>query len=148
MTEVFQDRRSGRTYADAREMVNDYVRRFGEEIRVAIPPLDGTGYVAVRRGSATVGVNVLEDSGVLLLLSRLMPVPAKDPTQCFRRLLELSFLTTHDAAFAIDEKTSTICVRAMRRLSALDYEEFEDLLGTVATVADQWDDELKRAYGV
>ena len=34
-------------------------------------------------------------------------------------------------------------MRALRRLSGLDYEEFEDLLETVGKVADDWDDVLQ-----
>ena len=38
-------------------------------------------------------------------------------------------------------------VRALRRLSGLDYEEFEDLLYTVGKVADDWDDRLRTEFG-
>ncbi len=38
-------------------------------------------------------------------------------------------------------------MRALRRLSGLDYEEFEDLLETVGKVADDWDDTLKAEFG-
>ncbi len=40
-----------------------------------------------------------------------------------------------------------IVVRSLRRLSALDYEEFEDIVATVGEVADHWDDELIREFG-
>ncbi len=147
MTEVYQDRATSRTYVDAREMVNDYLRRFGEQIRTPLQSLDDSGYTGVKRGSATVGINVIEDSGVILFLSRVMPIPAQRREALFQKVLALNFLSTSDAAFAIDEKASALCVRAMRRLSGLDYEEFEDLLGTVAAVADQWDDRLKKEFG-
>ena len=52
---LFQDRPSGRTYRDAPEMVNDYLRRFGDQVGIAIAPLDRDGYTEVQRGSATVG---------------------------------------------------------------------------------------------
>lgn len=143
MGEVYQDRASGRTYEGPREMVNDYLHRFGEAVRVSMPGLDDSGYAGVKRGSATVGVNVLEDQGVVLFLSRLGPVPEKNREALFQKLLEESFLGTSDAAFAIDARSQTICLRAMRRLSGLDFEEFEDLLGTIAAIADKWDDALK-----
>ena len=54
---------------------------------------------------------------------------------------------TADAAFAIDAAKDEVFVRALRRLSGLDYEEFEDLLDTVGRVADEWDDALKREFG-
>jgi len=91
-------------------------------------------------------VNVLDDHGVLLLLAPVMPVPKEGRETLYRRLLELSFLTTADAAFAIDAAKEEVFVRVLRRLSGLDYEEFEDLLDTVGRVADEWDDVLKREF--
>ncbi|MCC6873928.1 MAG: YbjN domain-containing protein [Sandaracinaceae bacterium] len=145
-TPTYQDRGTGRTYRDATEMLNDYLRRFGESVGVQLDPLDDDGYTDVRRGSATVGINVLEEHGILLFLSRIMEVP-KDAREAFyRRLLELNFLVTSDAAFAIDKDKDAVYLRALRRLSGLDFEEFEDLLHTMATVADEWDDRLAELY--
>ena len=69
----------------------------------------------------------MEDVGVLILLAPIMKVPKANREALYRRLLELSFLPTSDAAFAIDAEKEEIVVRALRRLSGLDYEEFEDL---------------------
>jgi hypothetical protein len=124
------------------DMVNDYLDRFGKVIGVELPPLDAEGYTEVKRGSATVGINVLADHGMLIFLSRMMDVPDPAPPELFRHLLELNFLATSDAAFAIDKEQGAIYLRALRRLAGLDYDEFEDLLHTVATVADEWDDRL------
>ena len=149
MTEAptYQDAATGRVYPDATEMVNDYIRRFGETVGVTLDPLDGKGYAEVRRGSATVGINVLDDHGVLLFLSRIMDVPEDEREKFYRRLLELNFLSTSDACFAVDEERDAVYLRALRRLGGLDYEEFEDLLHTVATVADEWDDRLAELFG-
>lgn len=142
MSETYEDRLSGRGYATSTEMVNDYIRRFGESVSVKLDPLDADGYTDVKRGSATIGINVLDEHGVLLLLARIMPTPATGREAFYRRLLELNFLVTGDAAFAIDKGDDTVYLRILRRLSGLDYEEFEDLLQTIATVADEWDDRL------
>ena len=56
-------------------------------------------------------------------------------------------MRTSDAAFAIDAQKNEVYVRVLRRLSGLDYEEFEDLLDTVGKVADEWDDVLKKEFG-
>jgi hypothetical protein len=128
-------------------MVDAYIARFGTRAGVTLEPLDASGYTQVRKGSASVGINVLEDHGVLLMLAPVMAVPLTGKETLYRRLLELSFLTTADAAFAIDAQKEEIYVRALRRLSGLDYEEFEDLLDTVGKVADEWDDLLKREFG-
>ena len=100
----------------------------------------------MRKGTASVGINVLEDHGVLLFVAPIMLVPVTGREALFRRLLELSFLTTSDAAFAIDSHRDEVVVRSLRRLSGLDYEEFEDLLETVGKVADDWDDTLRAEF--
>ena len=143
---TFEDRSTSRAYRDAQEMVNDYLRRFGESVGVQLDPLDEDGYTDVRRGSATVGINVLEEHGILLFLSRIMEVPKEGREGFYRRLLELNFLVTSDAAFAIDKDKDAVYLRALRRLSGLDFEEFEDLLHTMATVADEWDDRLAELF--
>jgi hypothetical protein len=144
---VYADRATGQTFGDARAMVNAYLARFAARAEMPSPSLDDSGYVQVRDGSATVGLNVLEDHGVLLLIAPIMKVPATRREELYRRLLELSFLTTSDAAFAIDAQKDEVFVRALRRLSGLDYEEFEDLLDTVGKVADTWDDTLRTEFG-
>jgi hypothetical protein len=144
---VYADRASGQTFADARTMVNAYLAKFGERAGAKLEPLDGSGYTLVRKGSASVGINVLEDHGVLLFVAPVMQVPHTGKETFYRRILELSFLTTSDAAFAVDAHREEVVVRALRRLSGLDYEEFEDLLETVGKVADEWDDALKQEFG-
>jgi hypothetical protein len=144
---IYADRATGQSFPDARSMVNAYIARFGERAGSKLEALDASGYTLIRKGSASVGINVLEDHGVLLFVAPVMPVPITGRESLFRKLLELSFLSTSDAAFAIDAQRDEIVVRALRRLSGLDYEEFEDLLETVGKVADDWDDALKAEFG-
>jgi hypothetical protein len=148
---VYADRTTGQVFADATAMVNAYLARFAERGGMPMQPLDENGYTQTRKGSATIGLNVLDDHGLLLLLAPVMAVPGAPGDNkreaFYRRLLELSFLSTADAAFAIDAAKDEVFVRALRRLSGLDYEEFEDLLDTVGRVADEWDDALKREFG-
>lgn len=137
---IYADRVSGKTFPDAFAMVNDYLARLG------LGPLDEKGYAMARQGSANIAVNVLDEHGVLLLLAPVMPVPKDGREAFYRRLLELSFLSTADAAFAIDAAKDLVFVRALRRLSGLEFEEFDVLLGAVGRVADEWDDVLKREF--
>ncbi len=146
-TAVYADRATGQVFADARSMVNAYLAKFAERAATTLEPLDTSGYTQVRKGSATVGINVLDDHGVLLLLAPVMKVPLTGRETLYRRLLELSFIATSDAAFSIDGQKDEIYVRALRRLSGLDYEEFEDLVETVGKVTDEWDDTLKKEFG-
>ncbi len=144
---AYEDRNTGTVYTNAFEMVNAYITRYAESLRSPIEPLDATGYTQIKRGSAYVGINVLEENGVLMFLAPIMEIPFAGRERLYRKLLELSFLQTSDAAFAIDGKKDVVYVRALRRISGLDYEEFEDLLQTVSAVADEWDDELQREFG-
>ena len=151
---IFADRTSGEQFADATTMINAYLARFAQRARLLDPSggdlrplLDDTGYSQVQRGSAIIGINVLERQGVLMIFSPIMPVPITGREAFYRRLLELSFVTTSDAAFAVNSPQDEVVVRALRRLSALDYEEFEDLLTSVGEVADRWDDALIRDFG-
>lgn len=149
-TPIYADRNSGENFADATTMVNSYLARFAS--RASLPDasaarLDEGGYAQVPRGSALIGINVLEERGVLMIFAPVMPVPVTGREALYRRLLELSFVATSDAGFAINTSRDEVVVRALRRLSALDYEEFEDLLATVGEVADRWDDVLIREFG-
>lgn len=142
----YDDRTTGQRFSSATAMVDAYLTRFAQRSGYELKPLDEHGYTQMRKGSASIGVNVLDDHGVLLLIAPVMPVPKQGREALYRRLLELSFLTTADASFAIDAAKEEVFVRALRRLSGLDYEEFEDLLDTVGRVADEWDDVLKREF--
>jgi hypothetical protein len=144
---IYADRASGQTFPDARSMIDAYLARFSERAGTKLESLDAAGYTQVRKGTASVGINVLEDHGVLLFVAPVMPVPVTGREALYRRLLDLSFLTTSDAAFAIDSHRDEVVVRSLRRLSGLDYEEFEDLLETVGKVADDWDDTLRAEFG-
>ncbi|MCC6553406.1 MAG: CesT family type III secretion system chaperone [Polyangiaceae bacterium] len=136
-------------------MVNAYLERYaahtlkeaGGGAGAPAPQLDESGYAQLQHGSATIGINVLEDRGVLMIFAPIMDVPITGLQAFYRKLLELSFIATADAAFAIDAARDEVVVRCLRRLSALDYEEFEDLVTTVSQVADSWDDVLKKEFG-
>ena len=129
--------------ADPRKVIAEFLDRFGRERNVTLPPLgeDGTGMI--QRGSAVVSIHVLADKGVLLLLARVAKQPALDLARA-RRLLAASFTETGDAAFALHPQTGDLYLRILRGLEGLDYEEFEDLVHSIAKTADHWDDALAR----
>jgi hypothetical protein len=126
---------------DPRAQVGEYLARFARELNLTLPPLadDGTG--SIQRGSAVVSIHVLADRGVLLLLAKVKRSPALD-LDLAKRLLTASFTETGDAAFAIHPQTGDIYLRILRGLDGLDYEEFEDLVHSIAKTADHWDDQL------
>jgi hypothetical protein len=134
------------TAAEDRARVDEFLTRFGKERNLSLEPLDDEGVARIQRGSAVVSIHVVSEQGVLLLLSKVMDLPDTRREELYRRLLELSFLATGDAAFAINKQTDEVYLRCLRRLEGLDYDEFEDLVHTVATVADDWDDALQRDF--
>lgn len=148
----YLDRETGHIYERATQLVNVYIERFsnavstatGSDIKFAL--LGDDGFTTVNRGSATVGINVLENSDALIFVSRIMKVPDSQALECYRLLLELNYASTSDAAFAIEKTTDTICLRAQRSISGLNYDEFEEMLQTIAAVADEWDDRLLEQF--
>lgn len=151
--QIYFDRDTGKGHTTAGKLIDAYIARFSSRVSAAagkeikFSPLDSDGYSFVVRGSATVGINVLEDRGVLLLLSKIMSVPADRRTEFYKTLLELNYSATSNGAFALDKETETVYLRASRSIAGLDYEEFEDMLHSVATVADEWDDKLAAKFG-
>jgi hypothetical protein len=146
--QIYFDRDTGKGYLTARALIDAYIARFSNRVSAAtgtnikFNPLDEDGYSFVVKGSAAVGINVLEDYGIILLLAKIMAVPEARRAEFFRKLLELNYSATSNAAFALDKETSTVYLRASRSVAGLDYEEFEEMLHSVATVADEWDDKL------
>ena len=85
---------------------------------------------------------MLPDKNVLLLLSKVAAAPALDVDKA-KKLLAASFVETGDAAFALHPHTGDLYLRILRGLEGLDYEEFEDIVHSIAKTADHWDDKLK-----
>jgi hypothetical protein len=149
--QVYFDRDTGKGYTSATPLIDAYIARFSSRVSAAagkdvrFSPLDKDGYSFVVRGSATVGINVLEDRGIILLLSKIMTAASDLDAEFLKTLLELNYSATSEGAFALDR--GVVYLRASRSVAGLDYEEFEELLHSVATVADEWDDKLKARFG-
>ncbi|MFN0250352.1 MAG: type III secretion system chaperone [Kofleriaceae bacterium] len=127
---------------DHKARVGEYLARFGRERNLSLPPLTDDGVGSIRRGSAIVSIHVLVEQGVLLLLSKVAEAPALD-VPLAKRVLEASFVETGDAAFALNPQTGDLYLRILRGLEGLDYDEFEDIVHSIAKTADAWDDKLK-----
>lgn len=130
---------------DLHARVASFLDRFAKERDLALPPLGADGVGRIQRGSAVITVQVMAAQGVLMVHARVAPAPAAGNEDLLRRLLTASFTATGDAAFALHPETGEVYLRVLRTLYHLDYEEFEDLVHTVATVADHWDDLLAPA---
>lgn len=131
------------TPPDPRAQIAKYLDRFGRERNLALPPLSADGVGSIQRGSAVVTIHVLPDKHVLLLLAKVAVAPKLDEAAA-RKLLAASFVETGDAAFALHPQTGDLYLRILRGLDGLDYEEFEDIVHSIAKTADHWDDRLAR----
>jgi Tir chaperone family protein CesT len=131
----------GTKFHDPKAQVGEFLARFGRDRNLTLPPLSEEGVGSIQRGSAVVSIHVLAEKNVLLLLSKVSEAPKLDETRA-RRLLALSFVETGDAAFALHPQTGDLYLRILRGLEGLDYEEFEDLVHSIAKTADHWDDKL------
>ncbi len=127
--------------SSGRARVAEYLARFARDRNLTLPPLGDDGTGSIQRGSAVVSIHALDDKGVLLLLARVKSAPDLD-LPLAKRLLAASFAETGDAAFALHPQTGDLYLRILRGLDNLDYEEFEDLVHTIATTADAWDGKL------
>ncbi|HEU4733643.1 MAG TPA: type III secretion system chaperone [Kofleriaceae bacterium] len=126
---------------DPRSRVAAFLDRFGKERNVTLPPLSAEGVGSIQRGSAVVTIHVLAEKDVLLLLARVATAPVLDEAT-LRRVLTASFLETGSAAFALHPQTGDLYLRILRGLDGLEYDEFEELVHSIAGTADHWDDQL------
>lgn len=126
---------------DPKARVAEFLDRFGRERNLTLPPLSEEGVGSIQRGSAVVSIHVLTDKNVLLVLAKVVAKPKLDEARA-RRLLTASFVETGDAAFALHPTTGDLYLRVLRGLDGLDYEEFEDVVHSIAQTADHWDGKL------
>jgi hypothetical protein len=121
--------------------VGEFLDRFARERNLTLPPLSADGVGSIQRGSAVVSIHAMAGRGVLLLLAKVTAAPKLDEAHA-KKLLSLSFIETGDAAFALHPQTGDLYLRILRGLDGLDYEEFEDIVDSIARTADHWDDKL------
>ena len=120
-------------------------RGFATDRNLTLPALGGRrrrlGAARLRRGRRSTS---LAERGVLHLAARGRSRRRRtlDAVARGTRLLTASFVDTGDAAFALHPQTGDLYLRILRGLDGLDYDEFEDLVDSIARTADRWDDEL------
>ncbi len=127
---------------DHKVRVAQFLEQFGRDRNLTLPALSADGVGSIQRGTAVVTIHVLAAQGVLLLLSKVAAAPQLDVAKA-RLLLTSSFVETGDAAFALHPQTGDLYLRILRGLAGLDYDEFEDIVDSIAKTADSWDGRLK-----
>jgi hypothetical protein len=127
-------------------LIRKYLDRLATEEE--LPPVElgsGAGW-ELRRGSARVKVEVLENGTLLSVHSEIMPVPGSPEAQnrLFLRLLEMNSSDTGVARFGITE--GKIQVIFSRSITGLDYFEFHSGVEAVCRVSDDYDDTLRQEF--
>lgn len=88
------------------------------------------------------GVN---DEDTLTVWSFVLPLPAKNEAQLFRKLLEMNWLTTFEARFGIVD--DHIVILSTRTVADLSPGEISRAITIVATLADENDEALRAEFG-
>jgi hypothetical protein len=109
--------------------------------------LDKNNKCILKKGNAPVAVVAVPNKDLLLVSAPVINLPEENLLPLFRKLLTLNLSDTKDAAFAINEESGTIDLQIKRPLENLDYPEFERSVGTVAEVADRYNDILAETFG-
>lgn len=84
------------------------------------------------------------EEDTLTVWSSILPLPAKNESQLMRKLLEMNWLTTFEARFAIFD--TQIVVLSTRTLAGLSAGEISRLITVVAAIADDNDEALQSEF--
>jgi hypothetical protein len=101
----------------------------------------------IRKGNASVAIVAVPDKDLLLVSSPVISLPEENLLPLFRKLLTLNLAETQDAAFALNEDTGTVDLQIKRPMQGLDQAEFDRAVGTLATLADTFNDQLAAQFG-
>ncbi|HIK28930.1 MAG: YbjN domain-containing protein [Oscillatoriaceae bacterium SKW80] len=98
-------------------------------------------------GSVEVFVQLtgINDEDTLTVWSFVLPLPAKNEAQLFRKLLEMNWLTTFEARFGIVD--DHVVILSTRTVAELSPGEISRAITIVATLADENDEALRAEFG-
>ncbi|PLS68849.1 MAG: YbjN domain-containing protein [Cyanobacteria bacterium M5B4] len=99
-----------------------------------------------RYGTVNVAVSITgqEPTDTFTVVATVMPLPVQDELGLFRYLLEKNAVDTFESHFAIEnDQVIVISSRSVEDLSAA---EISRIITIVATIADEYDEELKEKF--
>jgi hypothetical protein len=130
-----------------------------EEIEAVISSMDHSGSAMVNRGengrlwkfkygSVEVFVQVtgMTPEDTFTAWASVLSLPAQNEAKLMRQVLEMNWLTTLDAKFAI--MGNRIVIGISRPVADLSPSEISRAITLVATIADDNDDDFKAMYGI
>lgn len=86
------------------------------------------------------------DEDVFTVWAVVLPLPAKNETELMTLLLEMNWRSTFEASFAIFN--NQIVLSTQRTVNDLSASEVSRAITLVATLADQYDEQLQSKYGL
>lgn len=138
------DPSSSRATSDSRATINGYICMFAQRVGADLDPLDSTGFSEFVCDQFTVGITANPEHDMLLMVVPMEGVNTELDGHVARALLALNFIETGPCSFAIDEEKQRLCLRVLRPLTGLSYQEFEQLLQAVAAIGRSMRGRLKR----
>lgn len=124
-------------------LVAEYVERYARESGVELTK-NGDVWFA-KFGSAKVSITMLAGDEIRIS-SPFLNLPKKGTQLALRRILELNHSSTGGARFSLDG--GQLFVVWSRPVEGLDYEEFTAGLGAVSRTSDDYDDILRKEWGM
>ena len=131
---------------EAPAMVGKYMQRLVAEEGVKLGSPASADRWVFQRGSARIEIAFDAQDNDLTVESVIMPLPddAGRRHALYERVLELNHRSTGEARFAI--RAGGLIVTFTRDVTGMDYLEFQSAIASVSRTADDYDDELRRAF--
>ena len=125
---------SSHAASDSRATINGYIRTFAQRVGADLDPLDSTGFSEFVCDQLTVGITANPEHDFLLMVVPMEGIKLELDGHVGRTLLALNFIETGPCSFAMDEEKRRLCLRVLRPLTGLSYQEFEQLLQAMAAI--------------
>lgn len=131
---------------EASAMVGKYVQRLVAEEGIKLASEAPVDRWVFQRGSARIEIVFSAQDNDLTVESVTMPLPddAARRHALYQRVLELNHRSTGEARFAV--RADDLIVTFTRDVTGMDYVEFQSAIASVSRTADDYDDELRRAF--
>lgn len=135
------------TTADHVNIIQTVIASLEQDQSAMVSHTDAAYLWKFKYGSVEVFVQLtgLSDEDTMTVWAAVIKLPVKDEARLMRRLLEMNWMGTFEACFAIFEEQ--VVVLSTRTLAELSPGEISRLITIVATIADENDEALQAEFG-
>lgn len=129
------------------EEIETVLAGIAQDHKVMVAESQGSRIWQFEYGTVTVFVQLTgeTDEDTITVWSPILQLPAKNEEQLMKKLLQMNWLSTFEAHFAIAE--NQVVVVSSRTLANISASEISRIITIVATVADDNDDNFQAEYG-